>query len=183
MQRFTAILGVVTLCAGIAAPAAAAEVYRWVGPDGVVHYSDEKPRDEAQYTTLQMDDSRPADYDPHKDPYSIQNQAKRINESWSAIAEARAEREQERVQYMQSAQNINTNEFQQGTQFRSRYYSPWFYSSIVPLNFQRRVNPGTAQRQAQAIEGLNLSVQRPASINSGVHRERVQRSSALPVSR
>lgn len=182
MRQVVSIAGLLLVLPGAIQPTSAAEVYRWIGEDGVVHYSDEKPRDDASFTTMQFAESRPQEYDPHKDPYSIENQAKRINESWSQLAQVRAERVEQLEQASQNSVLASQNQLQQRRNFGPRYFSPWFNSNLVPLNFQRRIDPRAASRQQQAIDGLNLSGQRPASINSGAHRERVQRSGALPIS-
>lgn len=182
MRIVTAILCLGLVGAGLSQRAVAAEIYRWVDADGTLHYSDEKPRNDESFTTLNVPDSRPRDYDPLEDPYSIHNQARRINESWSALAAARDERAEARTLAMRNAQTTNPDPWLR-PDYSNRYYSPWLYSAFAPLNFQRRFNPGAASRQLQAIEGLELSGQRPASINSGIHRERVQRSVALPVTR
>lgn len=180
MRIVTAILCLGLVGAGLSQRAAAAEIYRWIDADGAVHYSDEKPRNDESFTTINVPDSRPSDYDPLEDPYSIHNQARRINESWAALAAARDERAEARTMAMRNAQTTNPDAYLRAD-YGTRYYTPWRYSSFAPLNFQRRFNPGAASRQLQAIEGLQLSGPRPASINSGIHRERVQRSIALPV--
>jgi hypothetical protein len=182
MRIINSVLSLAALWTGCTLPATAAEIYRWIDADGTIHYSDEKPRDDKAFTTLEFADTRPRDYDPIEDPYSIQNQAQRINESWTTLAEAREKRIEDRRQAAQNAQLSDQNAYRQRLEYGTRYFSPWFYSTRAPLYYQRRVDQGTAQRQIQAIQGLQLAGPRPASINSGVHRERVQRSAALPVS-
>jgi hypothetical protein len=180
MRTFCALISSTLVWAGCTEIAAAAEIYRWVDNNGVVHYSDEKPRDDAAFTTLQIEDTRPVDYDPNADPYSIMNQAQRINESWSVLAEARTRRIDESRQFNQNAQVAVQSNYRERISYGRRFYSPWFYSTLVPLN-QQRIDQRTVQRQINAIDSLNLAGQRPASINSGVHRARVERSTALPV--
>jgi hypothetical protein len=181
MRIIPTLIGSAAIWIGCAEAPAAAEIYRWVDADGVVHYSDEKPRDEAAFMTLEIEDTRPADYDPHADPYSIMNQAERINESWSALADARTRRIEEQRQVGQDVQLSQENTYRERINYGPRFYSPWLYSSLVPLN-RPRVDQRTVSRQINAIESLNMAVPRPASINSGIHRARVERSTALPVS-
>lgn len=161
--------------------AAAAEIYRWVDGDGVVHYSDEKPRDDAAVTTIDIPDSRPADYDPHEDPYSIRNQAQRVNEAWTELAQARSEREQARRQAAQSAAAAPSSSYDSGQDYRTRYgYDRSWYYYPSPI-FPRPAHPGAGRQQLRAINELGLTAPRPASINSGVHHDRVQRSAFLPI--
>jgi hypothetical protein len=181
MRRFCVILSSAALWTSGVTPVTAAEVYRWVGSDGVVHYSDEKPRDDEEFTTLEFAAARPQDYDPLTDPYSIQNQARRINESLLAIAQARDERLENRRSSAQDFQQRDAADYRQRIESGVRYFSPWVYSGFAPNNFRRRGDPAAAQRQLQAMQQLDLSGRRPASINSGIHRQRVQRSVALPV--
>lgn len=187
MRATFAIVCTAALVAGAAPAACAEEIYRWVGPDGIVHYSDEKPRDDEAFTTVNIDTDRPPNYDPNTDPYSIENQARRINEAWSAIAVARDDRIEARRQAAAQTRAAAVEQPREDrrrdpqTGYGLRYYSPWAYPAFGPPGFQRRSDPQAATRQLQAIEQLNLSGSRPASINSGVHRRRVVRSEALPV--
>lgn len=153
----------------------ASEVFRWVDADGVVHYSDTKPENEATLTTLELNESVSADYDPFDDPYSIQNQARRLNDTWKTLAQARAEREK-RIAATTSEPIANAyirNE--PNNEYRS---IPYF---MAPVPSRYPVFLGTARRQFRAIEDLMPAGPRPHSINSGGHRERVQRSQSLPV--
>mgnify|MGYP001813135899 CR=1 FL=1 len=180
MRIIYTLIGSALVWVGCTEQAATAEIYRWVDTNGIVHYSDEKPRDDAAFTSFEIEDTRPENYDPINDPYSIRNQAQRINATWSALADARTQRIQERRQANQNTQLSEQNAWRPRIEYGRRFYSPWFYSSLVPLN-QQRVDQRTVQRQLNAIDTLNLSSPRPASINSGVHRARVERSTALPV--
>jgi len=62
----------------------------------VVHFSQWAPNHTAGVTTLKTASSNAADYDPGSDPYSIQNQAARMNETWSKIEQRKAERKKSR---------------------------------------------------------------------------------------
>lgn len=63
----------------LAASAAAQDVYRWVDADGVVHFSQTAPATDTQgVDRLQIEDTRPADYDPGEDRYHVTEQAERM---------------------------------------------------------------------------------------------------------
>ena len=153
----------------------ASEIYKWVGEDGVVHYSDTRPKNEASVTTLQLRELNPEDYDPATDPYSILNQAKRMNESWT-----------ERVAAQQNARSRSEEAGEEGS-YASPSDAPFtyypamtYYPVVLPLR-ERRLNPRAARQQLNALSAFDLAGRRSESINSGVHRERVLRSRALPV--
>ena len=80
----------------LAASAAAQEVYRWVDADGVVHFSQTAPATDTQgVDRLQIEDTRPADYDPEEDRYHVAEQAERmqaLREEMASEREARRER-------------------------------------------------------------------------------------------
>lgn len=154
----------------------ASEIYRWVGDDGVVQYSDTKPEAE-DFTAVELTDTSPRDYDPAEDPYSIVNQARRLNEVWAGLARARQEREQQRRE-----------EAQNDPRFMSPRYDPYaysgrfaYFSSGLP-GVHRNNRIGAGRRQHQALAELNLLGPRPPSVNSGAHRARVMRSERLPLS-
>lgn len=161
--------------------ASAAEIYRWVGEDGVVHYSDEKPRDGTQATTLDVVESRAPDYDPLADPYSIRNQARRLSETRTALEQARHEREQARRQ----AAQLDAPPLSPGYEYVDDYYAPYDYRRgwswySTPM-YVRPARPGLGRRQMRAMDDLGLTGPRPDSINSGAHHYRVQRSASLPL--
>lgn len=183
-----------TAAMSFASAVAADEIYRWIGADGVVHYSDEPPNDASveseSLSTVEFDATRNADYDPDTDPWSIRNQAARISESRASLVSLRMEREsrQRTLQHetgSQASSTFDRFEREDSVWTYSRYpgfYSPgpWRYPSpAIP----RQADPGAARRQAGALEQLDLSGPRPLSINSGLHRQRVQRSTALPTTR
>lgn len=164
----------------ISGTAAAGEIYRWHDADGLVHYSDEKPREDVAVTTIEIDASLPADYDPVADPYSIRNQARRLNETWTALAQARSEREQARRQSTQSPAAPPPYYYLGNESYHGPYgyRYPWPY--YPPPIHVRPAHPGAGRRQLHAMEALELTGPRPPSINSGAHYERVQRSRVLP---
>ena len=147
------------------------DVYHWVDDDGVVHFSDTRPNDDADVKTLQVDAANPPGYDPAEDPYSIANQAKRMNEKWSALAKEREQRRKARRErtpaYVQYRPPRNDG-------WRHTYW-PGFYTAPHSVRTPARQIP-TIRRQVNSLDTLNLSGPRPHSINSGAHRARVQRS-------
>lgn len=79
------------IAAAMIAPVDASEVYTWIDESGVTHFSQWPPdRFSPRVNRIEIEPTNPSDYDPHADPYSIQNQAKRINASWLAFEEKRA---------------------------------------------------------------------------------------------
>ncbi len=153
----------------------ASEIYKWVSEDGVVHYSDTRPENETSVTTLQLRELNSADYDPATDPYSILNQAKRTNESWT-----------ERVVAQQQARPRSEQAWEEGL-YASPNYSPYTYypaiaySPVLPPPRGRRLNPTAARQQLDSLNAFDLVGRRSGSINSDAHRNRVVRSRALPV--
>jgi hypothetical protein len=152
----------------------ASEIYRWVGDDGVVHYSDTKPKGEAAVTTLQIEATNPKDYDPATNPYSVLNQAQRISRSWREL-DARQEREEEREE-SDDGRYLAPPEYDPYL-----YYGPIAYFPSVPIGTGPRNRPRAARQQLHALEELSLVGRRPHSINSGAHRARVSRSASLPI--
>lgn len=158
-----------------ATAANASEIYKWVDEDGVVHYSDTRPENDAPVTTMQLRELNPEDYDTAKDPYSILNQAKRMNESWTR-----------RVAAQEQARSRSQDAGEEGLYaapgyIPTRYYPAIAYYPVVPPPRAGRSNPRAARQQLNALNDFDLARRRPESINSGVHRDRVLRSRALPV--
>ena len=184
--RFAILLSTtVTLSATWYRCAVAGEIYRWVGDDGVVHYSDTKPRDEERFATLDIPDTRPQDYDPTEDPYSVINQARRLNEAWTELDKARQEREERRLE---QAQNERSTPPPYDPYAYDPYYYDrgYFYSSSWLGNRGYRGYPGgypgvAGRQQVRAAAELDLVGPRPYSINSGEHRARVFKSQFLPL--
>ena len=103
MRRLTALL----ITGIFANHSLAAEVFTWTDDEGQVHFSQWDPKDTSAVTTLRTISKNPVDYDPVADPYSIQNQAARVNKTWSKIEDRNAElrkrrqEEEERLARMQ----------------------------------------------------------------------------------
>ena len=159
-------------------PGHASDIFTWTDEDGVVHFSDSRPASLDDVATLHISDRNPPDYDPENDPYSIRNQAKRINETWTELEKAREEREEKRREDIARRPSSQP------------YYDPYYrfrdYRHYPPVRPPRPLpRPGrTVLRQVRALDELELSGQRPHSINSSAHHARVESSadflSAVP---
>ncbi len=152
-----------------AGPAAATEIFQWVDENGVTHFSDTPPGDSREARSLHLNASTPADYDPATDPYSIANQAKRMNAKWSELQEKKEKRAEKRREAVQR--------YYYAPRYDGWRYSYWpgYYAPLRPV--QPSPDPfRTVRRQANALDTLNLSGPRPYSINSGAHAARVASS-------
>lgn len=158
----------------------ASEIYKWVGDDGVIHFSDTRPKKDVSVTTIHVEERSSEDYDPAADPYSILNQAKRTNESWMQRVAAQQQAESPSV-------GVRNHQRYPSAIYAPRRYAPSSYYSaatayypVLPSLRAPRRSPAIARRQINALNALALSGQRPVSVNSGVHRQRVLRSQVLP---
>ncbi|MGI9257194.1 MAG: DUF4124 domain-containing protein [Gammaproteobacteria bacterium] len=157
----------------------ASEIYKWVGDDGVIHFSDTRPKEDVSVTTIHVEERSSEDYDPATDPYSILNQAKRANESWmERVAAQRQAGSQPDGARKDRRYAFPVYAPRRYTPFT--YYSATAYYPVLPSLREPRRSPGATRWQLNALNALALAGQRPGSINSGVHRERVLRSQALP---
>jgi len=161
------------------AVAPAAEVYRWVDDKGVVHFSDTLPEEaETEVDRLIVADRNPPGYDPAEDPNSVMNQAERVSERFAAIEKDRAEREAKRQQEINIYLSDPNRQSPYLFGYRNIYRPPLFPPQFPPPG---PVRPSYRQ-QFNALAENDLIGPRPASINSGEHAARVQRSQALPLS-
>ena len=144
----------------------ASDIYQWVDEDGVTHFSDTPPEDGAASRTLHLNATNPPDYDPTADPYSIANQAKRMNKKWSELADEKERRREEAARRPQP--------YHYARQYDGWRYSYWpgYHAPARPPAPRFR----TVRRQANALDTLELTGPRPYSINSSAHRARVESS-------
>ena len=152
----------------------AAEIYQWVDEEGVTHFSDTPPDNGTAAESLHVNSTNPPGYDPETDPYSIANQAKRMNEKWSELAEEKERRAERRRE--EAARRPPPYYYSQ--RYDGWRYSHWpgYYAPSQPA--QPPANQfRTVRRQATALETLELTGPRPYSINSSAHHARVQSSS------
>ena len=174
MKRDTFLSATVLLALLLSTGARAADVFRWVDANGVTHYSDTPPKDGEEVQSLRVNDSNPPGYDPADDPYSIVNQAKRMNEKWSALAKEKEERAAERQESTRYVVH-HAPEYHDGWRYS---YWPGYYAPVQPVRPMPRQLP-TIRRQAGALDALKLTGPRPHSINSGAHAARVESSSTF----
>jgi hypothetical protein len=79
------------VCPGLAAE----EIYHWVDADGVSHYSQSPPPAESgEVSTLNVDGSQPASYDPNEDRYNVAAQQEAMQAKRDEMAENRKNRQQ-----------------------------------------------------------------------------------------
>lgn len=151
-MRILATLVIAGICAN---PALADQMFTWTDEAGVVHFSQWAPNHTAGVTTLKTASSNAADYDPGSDPYSIQNQAARMNETWSKIEERRAERRKRREEAEE-----RTARLQPPTYYYPDY--PYnYYRPIVRPPIHRPVHPifpGPKRLHARKIQGRQIAL-------------------------
>ena len=159
-MRILATLCIAAICAG---PSLADEVFTWTDDEGVVHFSQWAPKHSVGVTTLITASNNAADYDPESDPYSIQNQAARMNETWSKIEARKAERRKRREEAEERVARL---------QPPSYYYPPYPYSYYRPIVrppihrpvhpiFPRNRRPYMGKKHSQQIELMNQLNRRP----------------------
>ena len=120
--------------------AMALKVYQWTDAEGVVHYSDTPPPDDASSAINEIEMVNLAGNDADSDEYSIVNQLERMT-AWRRQAEEdrrawkQLELEEERLALEQQASrpsaDISTDTFYPNT------YYPLVYSYPYPVNFPR----------------------------------------------
>jgi hypothetical protein len=177
MPGWRALASVVAITSALAArDAIAQEIFRWVDDDGAVHYSDTLPEHDAAVTVVEIDPPPSYAYNAAEDPYSILNQAARIHQYWLDLEAARQARVQQRVDARAGDGS--------GREAPAEYDSYLENSNDYPYYWPASgadYRPGEARDQIYALDTLDLLGQRPASINSGVHQDRVYRSQFLPL--
>jgi hypothetical protein len=155
--------------------ASAADIFRWVDDDGVVHFSDTAPAGDTKVERLRVDSANPPDYDPADDPYSIRNQAERMGETWSRLEERREERRETR---REAAERQPVLVYPPYYPYPYRYYAPVINLPGRPGH--RPIRPGpTIRRQVSTLDELQLMGSRPHSINSSAHHQRVSSSAGF----
>jgi hypothetical protein len=168
MRRLVALL-IAGICTN---PPLAGEVFTWTDDEGVVHYSQWAPKDTAVVTTLNTVSRNPVDYDPGSDPYSIQNQAARVSETWSKIEERNAElrkrrqEEEERLARMQPP--VYQYPYEPYRYYRSPVWRPIYrpVHPIYPVRPVQPIHPGSihpyqSKIHARQIAALNVLNRRP----------------------
>ena len=143
--------------------ARAADVFRWVDENGVVHFSQWAPDDVHNITTVTVSSGNPRDYDPTDDPYSVRNQAARINETWQAIEEKIAERREKKREKKEETARYAVLEYHEPYHY---YASSFLHGPIYrpvrppghrppyirPPHVRPPVHPGKPQRPVKPVD-------------------------------
>ncbi len=88
------------LCALLVCPVLQAnEIYRWVDADGVVHFS-QTPPPAQPVETVEIEDTRPSDYDPEVDHFGVAEQQARM----AALREDMAQKREEALERKRQAE-------------------------------------------------------------------------------
>ncbi len=157
------ILSVLLLAGICASPALAGEVFTWTDDEGVVHFSQWAPKHTAVVTTLMTVSRNAADYDPGADPYSIKNQAARVNKTWSEIEERNAELRKRREEVEERAARVRppVDEY---PYYQDSYYRPiWrppFYGPVHPI-YPRHKRPHVRKVQSLQVAATTELGHRP----------------------
>lgn len=137
--------------------AVAEEVYTWTDGDGVTHFSQWAPDNADKVSTLIVNASNPPDYDPQEDPYSIRNQANRVNETWQMLEEKRNERRERRL----AARERGARTAQPAYVAYPYYSSPSYFRPV-----QRQIHrPAHQQVARHGNFQLHQQLQRPGLVS------------------
>jgi len=110
------LLALMPLALPVGSGCIAAEIFKWVDDDGVVHFSQWAPDNgAAEATKLHIVDRNAEDYDPVADQYSIRNQAKRTGDVWVGVKERRDAAAEERRKRAEEQRRLEQ---------QYRYYQP-----------------------------------------------------------
>jgi len=161
-MRILATLVIAGICAN---PSLADQMFTWTDEAGVAHFSQWAPNHTAGVTTLKTASSNAADYDPGPDPYSIQNQAARMNETWSKLEERKAERRKRREEAEERMARLQPPTYYYPyPSYPYPYYRPIvrppFYRPVHPI-FPGHKRPHTGKIQGRQIALMNELNRRP----------------------
>lgn len=153
----------------------AGDVYHWVDEDGVAHYSQWPPQEGEQETTrIGLSRSGMGDYDPTEDPYSVLNQAQRIHAFWTQLRQRREAEQQEKAERV--ASSIPPYR-EHDPYIVHRVYAPYY----LPVRPDRYRGRKIRRNQLRRLDETGyFDARRPYSINSSMHRARVQASASIP---
>jgi hypothetical protein len=158
-MRIVATLLIAGICAS---PSLAGEVFKWTDDEGVVHFSQWAPKHTAGVTTLITASSNAADYDPGSDPYSIKNQAVRMNETWSKIEERKAERRKRREEAEERMARLQPPTYDYPSYPYNYWpiYRPPIHRPVHPI-FPGHKRPDLRKKQARQTALMNELNRRP----------------------
>lgn len=150
---------VALLIAGIfASPSLAGEVFTWTDDEGVVHFSQWAPNHAAVVTTLNTISKNPVDYDPGADPYSIQNQAARVNETWSKVEERNAELRKRREEEEERLARLQPPTYIYPYDPYSYYRRPVRWPIHRPVHPVQPIYPGPVRPHQPKIHARQIAV-------------------------
>ncbi len=159
----------------IAGSATAGQLFTWVDEAGVTHFSQWPPASPGvAASTLTLPRTNPPDYDPREDPNSVLRQAERIHADRSATA---GEEGEERRAIAGSEERRGPPYREPGLRIERRLFFPVY----APPPRRAHAGERLGRRQQRALEALELAEgPRPYSVNSSLHRARVDASRELP---
>lgn len=92
-KNFPALLAIGCACALFAAEIRAAEIYRWVDENGVVNFSQTAPpSQDSAPQVVEIEETRPSDWDPEDDIYGVEEQAARMQAKREEMDKKRQDR-------------------------------------------------------------------------------------------
>ena len=158
-----------------AGSATAGQLFTWVDETGVTHFSQWPPASpDVAASTLTLPRTNPPDYDPKEDPNSVLRQAERIQEDWSVTI---GEEEGERRAIAGSEERRRPPYREPGLRIERRLFFPVY----APPARRAHAGERLGRRQRRALDALELAEgPRPYSVNSSLHRARVDASRELP---
>lgn len=171
-DRFCKLGAILTLCLPCVNASHAADVFTWQDDNGVTHYSQWAPEDdETAASKLIVNANNPPGYDPAEDPYSIRNQASRVNAVWKSVEErkeTRRKRKQDEMRRSQRAEPYSPTTDDAFVYYSRPYYRPPQrpghgpgFRPHPPLQFPPQQKP---------IAGFNFAPDPMRSAHIGVRR-------------
>jgi hypothetical protein len=126
-----------------AGPAVAGEIFHWVDEQGVKHYSQSPPETATEeVSTLEVDGSQPASYDPNEDRYNVAAQEAAMQEMRDKMAESRKNK-----QKPPSDPQNTVIYYPQEEQYDQLLYPPGFWND-------RPHRPGDRPRPPKPVQPL-----------------------------
>lgn len=167
----------IMLCCLSDSPVHAAEIFRWVDAEGVVHFSDTAPKSSTSAVArITVDAANSPDYVPGNNEHAILRQAERISARYEELKARREARNRSRQETAMAQADQSESRARYEFGYRRPYFVPW-QSRHRPAAINR-----AARRESQlaTLDRLGLDrKRRPHSINSSAHQRRISASSAL----
>jgi hypothetical protein len=153
---------------GCTSPAVANEIFRWVDSDGVVNFSQWQPADVNDVARVVTATSGTGEYDPVDDPYSIHNQAARINETWKRTEERKSERRRRREEAEERAARLQPPVYM-NPQYSYRYFPPVQWPILRPPIYRpvHPIEPGHQYGYRQHAQHYQVAASNNVNRDSG----------------